>query len=243
MDERSANFGFADRAAGFCGVLNRGQKMDLRQRTQRQYAAVLANLCARASASSRRSGAAFGLGAEAVFRACSRSTTVGDWALATETELAHLSGASLKDKAVRAAYRRIFGEAWAIGHGVGLARACPLPPETVEAEDLSVLAALGPDAEDFDAALTPVAMPNPFHGSTRLAFTIADAAGADVEMGVFDVAGRRVASLARGRLGAGAHVVQWDGRGLDGARARAGIYFVRGRIGQAEISTSVMKVE
>ena len=67
--------------------------------------------------------------------------------------------------------------------------------------------------------------------------------GADVDVSVFDLAGRRVATLARGRFGPGAHVVPWDGRGADGSGARAGMYFVRGRIGQDEVRTGVMKVE
>lgn len=45
---------------------------------------------------------------------------------------------------------------------------------------------------------------------------------------VFDVAGRRVATLARGAFKAGRHTLSWDGA-TDGGSAGAGLYFVRAR--------------
>jgi flagellar hook assembly protein FlgD len=45
---------------------------------------------------------------------------------------------------------------------------------------------------------------------------------------VFDVAGRRVASLIDDEsLGSGEHRVTWDGRGASGRRVAAGIYQIR----------------
>lgn len=245
VDEASQLFAWGDPATGLCRMIGKSEKQDLRMRTHRQYAAVLANLCARHAGTTQRGGEVFGLGADAAFNTLEQSTRVGAWAGAADAELVQLQGASLRDKNVRAAYLRIFAEAWAITHGVGVDTNCPPPPADEDGEDGSMLAALGDDAELGTpmAAMAPVAMPNPFHGATRFAFTVSDASGADVDMSVFDVAGRRMATVARGRFGAGSHVVQWDGRGLDGSRARAGMYFVRGRIGQAEVSTSVMKVE
>lgn len=70
-------------------------------------------------------------------------------------------------------------------------------------------------------SLSPAA-PNPFRQSTRLAYTL-PAAGR-VDLGVFDVGGRRVASLFHGLAGAGPHVALWDGRLPDGGLAPAGIY-------------------
>jgi hypothetical protein len=51
--------------------------------------------------------------------------------------------------------------------------------------------------------------------------------GADVRIEVFDVAGRRVASLAQGPFAAGVHRAPWDGRDEQGRRLGAGVYFVR----------------
>jgi subtilisin family serine protease len=74
-------------------------------------------------------------------------------------------------------------------------------------------------------ALRLAARPNPFAGSTELAFTLA-APGA-VALDVLDAAGRRVRRLAAGGFAAGEHSVRWDGRDAAGRGAPAGLYFVR----------------
>jgi hypothetical protein len=71
-------------------------------------------------------------------------------------------------------------------------------------------------------------VPNPFRGSTRLAFTLPGGGAAEVR--VFSAAGRAVRTLraaSEGTLGAGTHVLAWDGRDDAGGAAPAGLYFVR----------------
>jgi hypothetical protein len=65
---------------------------------------------------------------------------------------------------------------------------------------------------------------------------------ADVGMTIFDVQGRRVASVAAGTLGGGAHRVTWDGRDAGGNDAGAGVYFVRIRAGGLEQSHRVIRL-
>lgn len=72
-----------------------------------------------------------------------------------------------------------------------------------------------------DLALQAAA-PNPFRGSTRIGYSIARRG--PVDLGVFDVTGRRVATLYRGVAEAGPHATTWDGRSADGRPAPAGIY-------------------
>ncbi len=67
--------------------------------------------------------------------------------------------------------------------------------------------------------------PNPFRGAVRVEFRL-DAAG-PVTAEVVDVAGRRVRTLAEGRLPAGTHRLQWDGRDGAGRPTAAGVYFLR----------------
>jgi hypothetical protein len=67
----------------------------------------------------------------------------------------------------------------------------------------------GGAASDLDFA---PARPNPFTRRTTLRFTLPEAAHARLD--VFDVSGRRVATLVDERLPAGAHVATLDGRGL-----------------------------
>jgi hypothetical protein len=76
-------------------------------------------------------------------------------------------------------------------------------------------------AVDFLAA----ASPNPFRGATTLRFGLARPGNVSLEL--FDVAGRRVRTLASGALAAGSHARAWDGRDGDGHTVGAGIYFVR----------------
>src|SRR5204863_2381821 len=53
------------------------------------------------------------------------------------------------------------------------------------------------------------AKPNPGSGPMRIGFALARMA--TVEVDVFDLQGRHVASLARGTLAAGAHTAEWSG--------------------------------
>jgi hypothetical protein len=64
------------------------------------------------------------------------------------------------------------------------------------------------------------ARPNPFNSSTR--FSVSLPRASTVELTVHDVAGRNVATLARGQFAAGVREFAWDG-----ASARDGVYFVR----------------
>lgn len=67
--------------------------------------------------------------------------------------------------------------------------------------------------------------PNPFAFSTTIAFDVARPSR--VRIAVYDPLGRLVRTVEDGVRNAGQHVVVWDGRDGDGARARAGIYFIR----------------
>ena len=71
--------------------------------------------------------------------------------------------------------------------------------------------------------------PNPFGGSTRFAVTL-DRPGT-VEVGIYDLGGRRLVTLHRGELAAGTREFSWDGRLANGAQARDGVYFYRATAG------------
>ncbi len=73
------------------------------------------------------------------------------------------------------------------------------------------------------ATLSP-AWPAPSRGGVNLTLDLVAASVVDV--GVFDLAGRRVATLSAGERRAGSHRLRWDGRDLEG-RALAGVFFVR----------------
>lgn len=66
--------------------------------------------------------------------------------------------------------------------------------------------------------------PNPFRGTTRIAFRLPRAT--DVRLTVHDATGRLVGLLARGPRAAGSHLVPWDGTDGAGRTLPSGIYFV-----------------
>jgi hypothetical protein len=68
------------------------------------------------------------------------------------------------------------------------------------------------------------ASPSPASGEVRFAVELAHAA--EVELSIFDVAGRKVATVYQGRLAAGPSVCRWDGSGASGA-VGGGMYFAR----------------
>ena len=67
--------------------------------------------------------------------------------------------------------------------------------------------------------------PNPFSSGTMIQFSLA--VQCQVKLGVFDIAGRQVASLSNQVWGPGSHSVRWSGRMDGGALTRGGVYIVQ----------------
>jgi hypothetical protein len=80
-----------------------------------------------------------------------------------------------------------------------------------------------PPAPPVDSLSAP--SPNPFADQTEVGLI----AGEDtqVEVAIYDVAGRVVKDIFRGPIAAGTRTYAWDGRRNSGERARAGVYFYR----------------
>jgi hypothetical protein len=80
--------------------------------------------------------------------------------------------------------------------------------------------------------------PNPFKGNTEIQFALPNASR--VELGVYNVAGQKVASLASGSYPAGYHSIRWNGRDGQGRLLSNGVYFyrleARGQNGQERLS-------
>ena len=102
----------------------------------------------------------------------------------------------------------------------------------------AAVASGSPAADDAGAAASDRSIalerptPNPFSSTMRFAYSIPSGAAA-VDIGLFDLAGRRVRSLARGSQVAGQYEVRWDGLGDDGKRVKHGVYFLRAEVGSA----------
>ena len=71
--------------------------------------------------------------------------------------------------------------------------------------------------------------PNPSSGAVELELALPAAGEATVD--VFDVHGRRVATILSGARPEGVHSVRWDARDANGRRVGSGVYFVRALAG------------
>ena len=71
--------------------------------------------------------------------------------------------------------------------------------------------------------------PNPATGPVAIELTVPSANQSEIDLGVYDIRGRQIASLHAGPLRAGLHRFRWDRRDQTGHRAPAGIYFLQAR--------------
>ena len=77
--------------------------------------------------------------------------------------------------------------------------------------------------------------PNPFNPKTTIQFTV-PGVEQDVEISLYDIAGRKIRTLFAGKAEAGTHSLEWNGMSEDGMRLSSGIYFCRLRVG-SEVQT------
>ncbi|MBK8233742.1 MAG: T9SS type A sorting domain-containing protein [Candidatus Eisenbacteria bacterium] len=68
--------------------------------------------------------------------------------------------------------------------------------------------------------------PNPAHSRAMVRFSLSEGSP-DVRVELFDVAGRRVRTLASGAFPAGSHEINWERGASGGQPIRSGVYFVR----------------
>jgi hypothetical protein len=94
-----------------------------------------------------------------------------------------------------------------------------------------------PGVTDVAALRFFPAAPNPFRDRAVLNFELPRTS--DVRLGVFDIGGRRVASLVRDRYPAGSYYTSWTGLNDAGERLPPGIYF--GRV-IADGATAIQKI-
>jgi hypothetical protein len=118
----------------------------------------------------------------------------------------------------------------------------PVPTEQGAAwvDDLSLydIAMVGVPEEDLVGATLHQNVPNPFNPRTQIAFELPTRG--DVEVVVYNLAGREVVTLYRGELPAGPHSVTWDGRTSDGSPAASGTYWYQLRTPDGQTSRSMV---
>jgi hypothetical protein len=73
-------------------------------------------------------------------------------------------------------------------------------------------------------------IPNPFNPETQIRVRLPEAA--DIDLAIYDVSGRFVVQLARGREPAGTRTFNWSGTGARGERVASGLYVCRLQAGK-----------
>jgi hypothetical protein len=116
----------------------------------------------------------------------------------------------------------------ALDPSAGNGNPMPLPNRDGVIQSSMAPANNGSDAADRISLYRPT--PNPFIDGMRLAYAVGTS-GENVEVTVYDLAGRPIRNLTRGAQTAGRHLVTWDGRDEQGIRMHTGVYFVHVRVG------------
>ena len=86
------------------------------------------------------------------------------------------------------------------------------------------------------------ASPNPVRGLLHVSLRLA-ADQRRVRVGVFDLNGRRIASLWDAPAGAGLHLIDWDTHDPSGARVAPGVYMVAAEAGTVHLTRRVVVVQ
>lgn len=253
VDERAQAFAWSNASEGLCRTLKLQSRCNIRQRAKRQFAAVVANVCAGSQGLSNVNGTPIGLDLATAVHLGDGATTIGGWLADADQRLMNLERASLDRSSVRQAYRRLVRDGWMINHGHGIGTVCgntddPHAVASSDARSATDAEIAGETDESLQAEMSdetdgPLSIegvaPNPFSAQATIAYVLSSEAPEDVQLSVYDLSGRLVRELVHARQAPGRYDVQWDGRGDDGQAVRGGMYFIHGRAGSQPIQTRV----
>jgi len=83
--------------------------------------------------------------------------------------------------------------------------------------------------------------PNPFNPETMISFNLDKSA--DVSLVIFDILGRKVATVCQGVLSAGSHQYRWTGVDDNGIHVSSGVYFYRLSSDQGSITRKMAYIK
>lgn len=99
------------------------------------------------------------------------------------------------------------------------------------------VAGIGEGSRD-PAGLALGSYPNPFNATTVISYTLET--GGPVELGIYDVMGRRLLTLINGVRAPGRHQVPWDGTDGRGRAVASGMYFYRLTAGDVAVTKKMI---
>lgn len=109
---------------------------------------------------------------------------------------------------------------------------------SMQSIEIAVPTAVAASAPPAAEAVFVEGRPNPFNPRGEIVFRLGESAS--IDLGIYDLAGRRVRLLESGTFAAGEHASVWDGTDKSGRAAASGTYFARleagARVRTAKIS-------
>jgi hypothetical protein len=244
------NGAWGDNFDGFCATIDPPRPMRQRKQAKRQFAGMLANVCAGELGIPANNGDIVSLPLDTpVTGACAGlfdAETIGELIPEIDALLIALENQDQGDPDVLGKYTDIITCADRINNGIGIPfdpERCVEPGGDAQAafadQGLMDMQTLVDEAAVFEGFKEPT--PNPFRDVTRLAYAVPGNASLQVEISIYNAAGQRVRTLVNGAKTAGRHEAIWDGRRDDGEAAPAGVYFYRAAIaGQTHVSRVVL---
>ena len=235
IDANSTAFSWGDDFGGFCANINPPRPMDCKKQAHRQFAALLANYCTGTLELIANNGAKISLDLNTP-NPCKGSfpdaKNLGELIEDMDALLAQLDAENADAQDQR--YCMISDCSDGINNGRGI----PIDPACAEETSYKSGATSGDvSTSSGDNSISGATLelyrptPNPFTGTTSIAYAVNASEGADVQIGIYNVAGRQMRSLVSGFQAAGRYQVSWDGRSDDGASATHGVYFLRAFVG------------
>jgi uncharacterized repeat protein (TIGR01451 family) len=210
----------------FCATISPPKPMDQRKQAKRQFASFLANYATDALDLTPARGGEILLDLSTPIHCDGLDAdNLGELIAEVDQKLADLEGQDITSGSVKSAYGKIIGCLDAINNGVSI----PTTPDCEETNGVETNR-LGdnepPSVGSIGAVELYKAVPNPFSSSSQFSYEVL-ADGANVDIAVFDVAGRQIKRLASGVQPSGRHTASWDGTNDAGAKVSRGVYFVR----------------
>ncbi len=215
-----------------CDIINPTKPMTQRKQAKRQFMGTLFNLCVTSLDLDPLRGGKVKLDpATPISCPPFTSDTIGELIDEVSALLTQLEGQDLNSESVKQAYGAIISCFDGINNGVNIPVSSDCDEEATPTSDLGD--GLGMSETPGSAVELYRATPNPFHASTAFAYEVSGD-GAQVDIAVYDVAGKMVRKVVSGVQAAGRHTATWDGRSDEGVRVIRGVYFVRTTISGAQ---------
>jgi hypothetical protein len=247
IDARSSHFSWDEDFASFCATIDPPRPMDARKQAKRQFAALLANVCAGELGLAAGNGDIVSLPESTpILSGCDgMGATVGAAIDYVDARLSELEGEPLDQ--VLAEYEDLVRCLDLLNNAMNVEfdpYACVADGNSVEEAfaDRGLLDGYHTGVDDADGQARSFVhpTPNPFGETTTISYTVGGASGEQVEVALYDISGRRVRTLQSGLQRPGVYELTWDGRTDSGQKVASGVYFYRLEIGRDVTTTKLL---